>query len=500
MSSTTSPQVSTSLPSWLTLSESLPKPKPQPRKLHSYQQRAVQHIIDHPFCALWLDMGLGKTVITLTAISELQQRLLCGSVIVLAPKRVCQTVWRQEAKKWPHLKHLRFSYIGGDVKARTRAYRVPADIYLCGYSNIAWLVAQLEHHYLKRGKYLPFNMAVYDEVTKLKHAETQRHEAWRTLVPFLQRRVGLTGTPAAQGYDNLFGQYLAIDGGQRLGQAHGEFRRSFFWFEGFGHQGKYVPHDLGRKHIENALSDITIQMNAEDYLEVPSVSLNDVKVELSPEQRVMYEQLEKELFLKLEQTSIEVFNAASLSMKTRQFANGALYHTDTDGPAKPWSIVHELKYEVLDSIIEEANEKPVLVAYAFVHDAERIKKRYKHVEHFSAKLSEKKAIDMEARWNRGDIPVLIGHPQSMGHGLNLQEGPCQDLVFLGLPWSLEDYLQTIGRIKRQGGQQHITVHRVLARATTDMVMLRAIKMNDDTQEGLKQALNEYRLEKLTGAG
>jgi SNF2 family DNA or RNA helicase len=452
----------------------------------------VEHIIENPFSALWLDMGLGKTAIALTAINHLQSTLQSGPAIVLAPKRVCSTVWRQEAQQWSHLKHLRFSLISGNAVSRTRAYRRPADIYLCNYENVSWLVSQLEHHYLMKGKYLPFNLVVYDEVTKMKHHTTARHKAWMKVLNFMPRRVGLTGTPASQGYDNLMGQYLAIDGGMRLGQTLEGFRNAFMFFDGFGHKGKYLPHELGRQRIEQLIGDITVQMSAKDYLEVPQVTINDVLVELGPKQRAQYTELDQELFLKLDSTDIEVFNAASLSMKTRQFANGALYHTDVEGPSKPWSIVHELKYEALDSIIEEANGRPVLVAYQFKHDAERIKARYPGVEHMSAKLSESKTIDLEARWNRGEVPILIGHPQSMGHGLNLQRGPSKDLVFLGLPWSLEDYLQSVARLARQGGQKHVTVHRILARNTTDVVMRRAIEMNDDTQEGLKQALNEYR--------
>ena len=459
--------------------------------MHSYQVRAVQHLIDHPQAALWLDMGLGKTVITLTAFQELRDRMLTGPMLVVAPLRVCQTVWRQEARKWEHLNGLRFSLIHGSPAQRHRAYRVPADVYLVNYENLRWLAEQLEAFYLRKGKYLPFSTVVYDEVSRLKHHTTKRHIALQVMLPYLRRRIGLTGTPASNGYDNLFGQFLAIDSGQRLGQSIQAYRDAFMKFEGFGHAGKYTVRQGQEQAIQGLIGDVTLQMSNSDYLELPDVLINDVTIPLDQKLRAKYEVLEDELLLELDNgESIEVFNRGALSMKCRQFCNGAAYLA----PGEPqWERVHDLKLDALEEVVEEANGKPVLVAYQFnPADTARILAKFPYAEVLSSKLSTAQVVSLENRWNAGEVPMLIGHPQSMGHGLNLQYGPCRDLVFFGLTWSLEDYLQTIARLVRQGQRNNIRVHRLLIEKSVDIWMSISLAANDETQEGLKAALNEYR--------
>lgn len=462
--------------------------------LHSYQTRAVQHLIEHPQAALWLDMGLGKTVITLTAFQELRDRMLTGPMLVIAPLRVCQTVWRQEARKWEHLNGLRFSLIHGSPTQRHRAYRVPADVYLTNYENLRWLAEQLEAFYLRKGKYLPFSTVVYDEVSRLKHHTTKRHRALQVLLPFLRRRIGLTGTPASNGYDNLFGQFLALDSGQRLGQSLQAYRDAFMRFEGYGNAGKYKVRSGQEEVIQRLIGDITLQMSNSDYLELPEVLINDIEIPLDAKLRAKYDTLEDEMLLEFDTGgTLEVFNRAALSMKCRQFCNGAAYLN----PGEPqWEKVHDLKLDALEEVVEEANGKPVLVAYQFnPADSARIQAKFPEAEILSSKLSTAQVISLENRWNAGEVPMLIGHPQSMGHGLNLQQGPCQDLVFFGLTWSLEDYLQTIARLMRQGQRNNIRVHRLLIEKSVDSWMSLSLSMNDETQEGLKRALNEYRRQK-----
>lgn len=438
-------------------------------------------------------MGLGKTVITLTAFRELQDRALVGRMLVIAPLRVCQTVWRQEAKRWGHLQDLRFSLIHGTPTQRHRAFRVPADVYLINYENLRWLSEQMQGLYLKRGKYMPFSsMVVYDEVSRLKHHTTKRHRALRKLLPYFRRRVGLTGTPASNGYDNLFGQFLAIDSGQRLGQSITAFRDRYMYFDGYGHFGRHRCRPGAEQQIHDQIEDITLQMDSADYLELPEILINDVDVPIVGELRTKYEQLEREMFLELDTVNIEVFYAAALSMKCRQFTNGAMY-LQSDSPE--WVHVHDLKLDALAEVIEEAAGKPVLVAYLFKHDAERIQKRFPEAEILGSHLSTAKTIDLEQRWNLGEVPLLLGHPQSMGHGLNLQQGPCTDLVFFGLDWSLENYEQVIARLVRQGQRNNIRVHRLLSEDTVDRLVAMSLNDKGQTQDGLKAAMNEYRRQK-----
>lgn len=460
--------------------------------LHGYQNKALEFSLHHSQCALWLDMGLGKTAVALTNILQRQHMLQVYGTLVIAPLRVIQTVWRQEASKWEHTKGLRFSLIHGTPDVRRRAFAVPADVYLVNYEGIDWLSKQLVHHYLSRGKYLPFNMVVFDEVSRLKDHTTKRHKALRDLLPFIPYRMGLTGTPAANGYMDLFGQYLALDSGTRLGTSRTAFAERFFHQNGWGVGSRWEVNTGAEKRIEELIGDVTMQMSAQDYLELPPVVFNDIWVDLPTKARAQYEKLERDMFLELDSgQSIEVFNAAALTTKCLQAANGALY-TSVGGP---WEETHKAKLEALEEVIEEQAGKPLLLAYSFRHDAARIEKSFKGVEHISSKLGTLKTNELLTRWDRGRVPILQGHPASMGHGLNLQAGS-DTLVWFGLPWSLELYQQTIDRLA--GGlrrQRPITVHRILARDTTDEAVKMALEAKATTQEGLKTALNEYRKNK-----
>ena len=441
---------------------------------------------------LWLDMGLGKTAVALTNILERQDLLQVYGTLVVAPLRVIQTVWRQEARQWEHTKHLRFSLIHGKPDTRHRAFRVPADVYLVNYEGLKWLSEQLVHLYLSRGKYLPFNMMVFDEVSKLKDHTTQRHKALRDLLPFVPYRMGLTGTPASNGYLDLFGQFLAVDSGTRLGTSRRSFTERFFHETGWGVASRYEIDVGAETRIQELIGDITLQMSAEDYLKLPPIIFNDIWVDLPPKARAQYEKLERDMFIEMDSgTEVEVFNAAALTNKCLQASNGALY-TSTGGP---WEKLHEAKLEALEDIVEETSGKPLLVAYAFRHDASRIEDKFSETDHLSSKLGTWRTGQLIERWNAGRIPMLIGHPASMGHGLNLQKGS-DTLVWFGLPWSLEQYQQTIDRLA--GGLRRtrpVIVHRILARDTTDVAVLAALEAKATTQAGLKAALNEYRQQK-----
>ncbi len=461
--------------------------------LHQYQTKAIEFLEHHAEAMLWLDMGLGKTAVTLTNIVNRQDRLQVYGTLVVAPLRVLQTVWRQEASKWEHTKHLRFSLIHGKPNQRSLAFTRHADVFLVNYEGLKWLSEQITHHYLSKGRYPPFNMVVFDEVSKLKDHTTARHKALRALLPFIPYRIGLTGTPAANGYWDLFGQFLAVDLGARLGTRRGDFADAYFKEKNWGMGSRYEVYPGAEKRIQEVIGDITLQMSASDYLQLPGVMINDIWVDLPPRARAKYEQLEREMFLELDSgTEVEVFNAAALTNKCLQAANGALY-TSTGGP---WEELHTAKLEALDDVVEESGGKPLLGAYAFKHDAKRIEDRYPDVQHLSSKLGTWRTQELLTRWDKGLVQMLIGHPASMGHGLNLQQGS-DTLVWFGLPWSLELYQQTIDRLAG-GLRRHrpVIVHRILARNTTDEAVKAALEAKATTQDGLKAALNEYRRRKV----
>ena len=441
---------------------------------------------------MWLDMGLGKTAISLTNIVERQNLVQVYGTLVVAPLRVIQTVWRQEAAQWAHTRHLRFSLIHGTPDERVRAYRIPADVYLVNYEGLRWLSEQLIHIYLSRGRHLPFNQVIFDEVSKLKDHTTHRHGAIRNILPFLPYRLGLTGTPAANGYLDLFGQYLAVDSGARLGTSKSQFTERFFHQSGWGHGSKYEVDVGAEKKIEGIIGDITMQMSAKDYLDLPAIRFNDIWVDLPPKARERYEQLERDMFMELDSgAEVEVFNEGALINKCLQAANGAAY-VETGGP---WDWLHNAKLEALEDVVEEAAGKPLLLAYTFRHDAERIEKHFKGVHPINSRLGDAKINQLVEQWNAGKVPILMGHPASMGHGLNLQHGG-DTIVMFGLPWSLEQYEQVINRLA--GGLRRfrpVIVHRILARNTADEAVRLALAAKATTQDGLKSALNEYRREK-----
>ena len=467
-----------------------------PSDFYRYQVEGIEHILAHLNAMLWVGVGLGKTIITLSAIRLLLFLGEVRGVLVLAPLRVCQLVWRQEAKKWTHTQGLTFSLVHGTPGERMLALRRPADIYLMNYENLPWLIERLSHHWWKQGKAIPFDMVVYDEVTKLKTSTSQRSQAinnthprakFKGLWPYLKRHVGLTGEPAANGYTDLHGQYLAVDGGERLGRHITHYRTQYLTQLDFMGRS-FTVSQIGRKIIHRRIQDITLEMSAEQYLDLPPVVENTIWIDLPPAARKIYERMEREFFMQLDNgAEIEAATEAVRGLKCLQITGGAVYSDDNGG----WEKVHDAKMEALDDLLEELNGEPLLLAYCFRHEAERIAKRYPDARFLSSGLPEHDLNKTLRLWREGELRILCGHPASMGHGLNLGAG--SHLCWFGRNWSLELTNQFNGRLtgghRRQG---RVVQHYLLARDTMDEAVHEALAHKIGTQAGLKQAIREYR--------
>lgn len=444
---------------------------------HNYQAAATRHINENPFCGLFLEMGLGKTAATLSAIDHLMyEDLEVNKVLVIAPKRVAQSVWTDEIAKWDQFKHLKVSQALGDVKQRTEALRRKADIYIINRENIPWLVRHLQSGW-------PFDMVVIDELSSFKDNDTNRFRALKTARPLIKRVVGLTGTPAPNGLIDLWSQIYLLDRGERLYDTVTDFRTRYFNYDQY--KRKYNVHDTTEQAIYNKIGDICISMKTRDYLELPERIEIEVPVRLSAENQKKYDDFEADRIMELMQEEeitgeITALNAAALTGKLLQFANGAIYDKD-----RKVHEVHNEKLEALAEIIEQANGQPVIIFYNFKHDLERIQKRFK-----VRQLDKKEDV---AAWNRGEIPILCLHPQSAGHGLNLQEGG-HIIVWFSLTWSLENYEQANARLDRQGQKYPVTIHRLVAMDTVDQDVVEALERKAGTQDALMFAV-KARIEK-----
>lgn len=452
----------------------------QRNQLHSYQNRGVQHIIDNPFCVLFLDMGLGKTVTTLTAIKELMDACIITNALVIAPKKVTQVTWTDEIKNWAHLQGLTISVIDGDVKHRRAAMAKKADIYAVSRDNIVWLVTEYG------GIKLPYDMVVIDELSSFKNHASKRFRAMKRVRKFIPRVVGLTGTPSPNGLIDLFAQMYLIDEGERLGKTITGYRDRFFRPDKRNGDIVYTyalkqPADETEKQISDLISDITISMTAEDYLKMPDKIMLFDTVELPSKVYENYQDFEQEQVLELINSDelITAATAAALSNKLQQYANGAIY--DADRNVKH---IHDEKLEKLQEIVEAANGAPVLVAYSFIHDLDRIMDALK--EYKPVKLEKPEHI---AQWNDGKIQVLVTHPASAGHGLNLQKGG-NILVWFGNTWSLELYMQFNARLYRQGQTKPVYIHHIVSKGTVDEKIIKALSGKKKTQDGLMQSIKE----------
>lgn len=463
-----------------------------PDLLHGYQQKAVNFQCTHPNSMLWLDMGLGKTVITLTTLAHLIRTQFLRGVIIVAPIRVIRLVWRQEAVKWEHTKHLRFSMITGTKDQRTRALLRPADVYMINYENLGWLSETLQTYFVKKDRPMPFNGIIWDEISKMKNSATNRVKAFRKIADKFDWTTGLTGTPASNGYKDLHGQFLVVDRGERLGTIKTAFRTRFYKKAG---PYKEVPYEDTEDTIKKLIGDITLEMSAEDYNPLPDLMVNNIEIEMPDSLRAMYEKMEKEFFLTLDSgTTVEAFNQASLTNKCLQFSNGAMYPI----PGMPlWEPVHDLKLEALEDIIDEANGSPILCAYSYRSDAARIMEKFKHLDpiNLTECKSEMSLTNAMHRWKTGDCQLMIGHPASMGHGIDGLQKNGHILVWFGLNWSLDLYEQFNARVRRQGQGVPVICHRILCQDTLDQAQALALDDKATTQAGLRNAIKEYRQSK-----
>ena len=436
---------------------------------HDYQKYAVEYIKSHPVTALFLDMGLGKTVTTLTAIRDLMYDTFeVRRVLVVAPLRVARDTWPEEIRKWDHLKDLTCSVVVGNVAERRRALQRDADIYIVNRENLVWLYENSR---------LDFDMVVLDELSSFKNHTSQRFKAMKAMRPGVKRIVGLTGTPSGNGLMDLWAEFRLLDMGERLGRYISQYRN--LYFKPDKRNGmvvySYKPLPGAEEAIYHQIADITVSMKANDYLKMPELVSVTKEVTLSEKEQKRYEELKKSLVLDLPDGEVTAANAASLTMKLSQIANGAIYTDDKDVVK-----IHDRKLDALEDLVESANGRPVLVAYWFRHDRDRIQKRMQARE-----LKEPQDF---ADWNAGKIPVALIHPASAGHGLNLQQGG-SILIWFGLTWSLELYQQTNARLWRQGQKSRtVIVQHIVTKGTIDERILKALEHKDGTQAALIEAV------------
>lgn len=445
---------------------------------HDYQRIAEEKIIELPAVGLFLDMGLGKTVITLTAINRLMYEMFAvARVLVIAPKRVAEDTWSRESQKWDHLKHLKLSKILGTREQRLQAVNSDADIYIINRENVAWLVEECQ----KKRRW-PYDMVVIDELSSFKSSKSQRFRALKKVTPLIKRIVGLTGTPTPNGLLDLWPQMYLLDRGQRLGKTITGYRDRYF---NPGMRNGYTvfnwtPKEGADRAIQEKIKDICISMSASDYLTLPERMSNIIPVELSEKEKKLYKTMEKEQILSLDESEIVALTAATVTNKLLQMANGTVY--DMDRNCKH---IHDRKLEALEEILDVTDE-PVLVFYNFQHDYDRL------VEHFR-KLDPRRldTADDIREWNEGKVRLLLAHPASVGHGLNIQDGG-HIIIWFGLTWSLELYQQANARLYRQGQKKNVIIHHLVASGTIDEQVMAALEKKDTSQRALLDAVKSRR--------
>ena len=449
-------------------------------KPHSYQRYCIDYIKTHPISALFLDMGLGKTVTTLTALRDMMlDDMSVSKVLVIAPLRVARDTWPAEVQKWDHLHDLDVSVMVGNVKERMAALNHRAMIYIINRENVQWLVG----YYEKNGLRWDFDCVVIDELSSFKNHKSLRFKWLRKIRPFVRRWVGLTGTPTSNGLMDLWAEIGIMDGGERLGRFIGRYRDAYFKAGSMNPQTgvvfSYVPRKGAEDQIYERISDITISMKALDYLDMPECVYVNHEVQMSDPERKLYDQLKNDLIIHLEDGDIDARNAAALSNKLLQMSNGAVYDEYNET-----RVIHNRKLEMLDDLIEQANGQPVLIAYWFRHDRARI---VEHLMEQGYDPREIKESDDIKDWNDGKIDVALIHPAGAGHGLNIQAGG-HILIWFGLTWSLELYQQTNARLWRQGQKSTVTIHHIVTRGTIDERVLAALETKNVTQEKVINAV------------
>lgn len=442
-------------------------------KPHKYQEIAIDKMLNTPKCGLFLDMGLGKTSITLSVIEYLMySEFEIAKALVIAPLRVAEDTWATEANKWDHTSHLRISKVLGTPKQRRQALAREADVYIINRENVKWLCDELSY----TGGW-DFDMVVIDELSSFKSSKAQRFKALRKFTPLSKRVVGLTGTPAPNGLIDLWSQIYLIDGGERLGKSVMAYRNKYFNSRQITSNGicTYDAKSGSEKEIMNKISDICISMKAEDWLEIPERIDNVCYVELDKKEQAMYDKFELESYMEFLQGSVAALTAASLTNKLLQFSNGAMYMLEGG-----YTTTNSKKLDRLEEIVDDANGNPILCFYSYKHDLDRIKKKFP----FARKLTTSKDIE---EWNKGNIRLLLAHPASAGHGLNLQAGG-NIIVWFGLTWSLELYQQANARLYRQGQDKSVIIHHLITAGTADEHVLKSLQGKKDVQDELIESL------------
>jgi SNF2 family DNA or RNA helicase len=441
---------------------------------HKYQSYATEFIISHPISAVFLEMGLGKSVITLTAMKALFEAETICKVLVIAPLRVARDTWPSEIKKWDHLKGMKYAVAVGTEAERKAAILKSEPVTIINRENVDWLIN-------KSNLPFDFDMVVIDELSSFKSYGAKRFKALLKVRPFIKRIVGLTGTPSSNGLMDLWAEFRVLDFGKRLGRYITRYRLSYFTPDKRNAQivFSYKPLPGAEDAIYEKISDITISMKSVDYLDMPECVINEVPVFMSPAEQSVYDDFKDDMVIKLKSEEIDAANAAVLSGKLLQMANGAVY--DEMGTAH---LIHNRKLDALEDLIEGANGKPVLVAYWYKHDLVRIEQRLKSLKIPYAKLDSSDSIE---RWNKGEVPVMLCHPASSGHGLNLQAGG-STLIWFGLTWSLELYQQTNARLWRQGQKETVVIHHIISAGTIDEDVMDALKRKEKTQSALIDAV------------
>lgn len=445
---------------------------------HEYQKFCIQKILDVKKVGIWQDMGLGKTVTTLTAVKELKyNRFQVCKVLVIAPKKVAEGTWTKEAAKWDHTKMLRVSPVLGSQAKRIRALNTPADLYVINRENVCWLVDYYRNAW-------PFDMVVIDESSSFKSHSAKRFKALAGISSRISRMVELTGTPSPNGLADLWSQVYLLDGGERLGKRYSQFRERYFQPDKCGADGMIYSYEAKPGTEESILakiSDICISMKAEDYLELPDLTYHEVPVELDKKSWKAYQDLERKMILELPEDDelISVTSAAALSNKLLQLANGAVYDED-----RQVHEVHDCKIEAFLELVESLQGKPVLVFYNYQHDRERILKALAKSE---LRIRELKTTQDEDDWNAGRIDILLTHPASSAYGLNLQQGG-NHVIWFGLTWNYELYTQANKRLHRQGQVNKVIIHHLVSTGTRDEDVMTALKRKDDVQNWVMESL------------
>lgn len=442
---------------------------------YPYQQYCAARIVADAAVGLFLDMGLGKTVITLDAINTLRyDRWAVQRVLIIAPKKVAEGTWTKEAQKWEHLRHLRISAVLGSQQKRLRALATPADIYVINRDNVAWLVDYFKNAW-------PFDMVVLDESSSFKNSQSKRFKALKLVRSRINRLVELTGTPASNGLIDLWAQIYLLDGGARLGRTLGQYRERFFDPDKRSRTQifSYTPKDGSVEYIQQAIGDICVSMKAEDYLNLPDRMFDDVPVVLDDKARKAYRQLERDLLLELDEGQITAASAGVLTGKLLQLCNGAVY----DSEKRPLAI-HNCKVEAFLEVLEQLNGQHCLVFYNFQHDRDRL---LAALEPLGLRVRVYQSAADEDAWNAGEVDVLLAHPASCAYGLNLQNGG-HHIVWFGLTWSLEQYEQANKRLHRQGQRHPVIVHHLVVQGGMDEDVIESLRAKGDTQEALMDAL------------